>query len=665
MRLFFLCSLAYLSIPQISKAQQDSIVTRDSSSHQLATVIVIAQQNLANKKTKVLSSLDGYLESNHFINMIRRGAYAWEPLLNGMASERSVVTIDGMRIYGACTDKMDPVTSYVEITNLNKVNIHSGQSGSANGATIAGSIDLVRRQSGFTNKGLNGMIFSGLETSNMQKITGTTLQYANNHFFSDIDFTYRDANNYKAGGGGEIQYSQFTKYNISGTAGWKPNEKQDLTASVIYDKATDVGYPALPMDVSLAEALIGSVQYERHGLTSTLQHWVTKLYYNKVTHIMDDTKRPVVAIRMDMPGYTKTGGFYSKLSGATHNHSWMLNVSAHYNTSYAEMTMYANNPAEKDMFMLTWPGVHTLYSGLFMEDKVSLSDQLSAAITIGAGLHHNIIKSDFGLQSLGIFYPGVQPSKTRWLKNFSTELQYDLSGWQYSLGAGYGERAPSVSEGYGFYLFNSFDRFDYIGKPDMKNEKSLELHAACSYKSSRFNFKAQASYFHIFYYIIGKPNREFSPMTIGANGIKVNEQLPAATIINTSIDAGYQLPYHLLLSGKAAYRRGKSGGFNLPLIQPFSYGTTLQYQHQLFIAEVSAEGALRQTKYSPAFGETAAGAYTVLNISASRRFNFQNQKVSFKAGVENLLDEYYNTFADWNRIPRMGRNIFINLLYSF
>ena len=154
-------------------------------------------------------------------------------------------------------------------------------------------------------------------------------------------------------------------------------------------------------------------------------------------------------------------------------------------------------------------------------------------------------------------------------------------------------------------------------------------------------------------------------MTIGANGIKVYEQLPAATIINTSIDGGYRLPYHLLLSGKATYRRGRSGGLNLPLIQPFSYGTTLQYQHQLFIAEVSAEGALKQTKYSPEFGETAARAYALFNISASRQFNLQNQKITVKAGVENLLDEYYSTFADWNRIPRMGRNIFINLLYSF
>ena len=65
--------------------------------------------------------------------MIKRGNYAWEPTLNNMVSERLVVTIDGMQIFGACTDKMDPITSYVDVSNLEKVTIGSGQEGTENG----------------------------------------------------------------------------------------------------------------------------------------------------------------------------------------------------------------------------------------------------------------------------------------------------------------------------------------------------------------------------------------------------------------------------------------------------------------------------------------------------------------------------------------------------
>lgn len=38
-----------------------------------------------------------------------------------------------------------------------------------------------------------------------------------------------------------------------------------------------------------------------------------------------------------------------------------------------------------------------------------------------------------------------------------------------------------------------------------------------------------------------------------------------------------------------------------------------------------------------------------------------NLILSLKAGAENLFDAYYSTYADWKNIPRMGRNVFVNL----
>ncbi|MFC5048886.1 hypothetical protein [Aquimarina hainanensis] len=32
-----------------------------------------------------------------------------------------------------------------------------------------------------------------------------------------------------------------------------------------------------------------------------------------------------------------------------------------------------------------------------------------------------------------------------------------------------------MSEGYGFFLFNSFDGYDYIGNPALKKEKSVDF----------------------------------------------------------------------------------------------------------------------------------------------------------------------------------------------
>ncbi len=80
-------------------------------------------KKLHQKQSKSLATIDEFLEKSPKVNMIKRGGYAWEPLINSMATERTIITIDGMRIFGACTDKMDPVISYVEVSNLSKAQI--------------------------------------------------------------------------------------------------------------------------------------------------------------------------------------------------------------------------------------------------------------------------------------------------------------------------------------------------------------------------------------------------------------------------------------------------------------------------------------------------------------------------------------------------------------
>lgn len=656
----FTCLLSSLSLfSQVNTAgNPDSVLQK-----QLDELIVISERTPSQSSTKPLSNIESYLSQSEVINMLRRGSYAWEPVLNGMGSERSVITIDGMRIYGACTDKMDPVTSYVEITNLASAGVHSGQQG-ASGSTIAGSIDLKRKKGQFGEKAQYGSLFGGFESNNLQKIVGATHAYSNQRFFSDLNVTFRDAENYRAGRGKEVLNSQYTKYNASATAGYKLGLNQHLEASVIYDRAADIGYPALPMDVSLATALIASLEYVQTELAPSLKQFRTKLYYNNVRHIMDDSQRPEVPIRMDMPGWSNTAGFYSSLDGAKAKHTWKATVSGHRNSSLAEMTMFSNNPVEKDMFMLTWPGVLTHYADFSLEDNIRFSGCWMALFSAGTALHNNVIDNEFGLSSLKIFNPDIEQSKTRVLKRFSASAQYGHNSWQYTLGIGYGERAPAISEAYGFYLFNAFDRFDYIGNSQLKNESSASLISGVTYRAKSLTAKVSANHFYIRDYIIGTPV-DLSPMTIGAAGVKVYEQIKYAHVFNSALDLSYGIR-NFLLKTRFSYRRGSGDSISsLPLIQPLVYNTGIEYSKGTIAATVSVEGAASQNRYNPEFGELPLPAYSVLNVSVSKRFVFGRQVLNLRSGCENLLDARYTTFSDWNRIPRMGRNLYLNLVYSF
>ena len=465
--------MGLIFVPQLQAQQADSLKTVE-----LQEVVVIATPRALDyqKQRKPLSSLDEFLESSKHVSMIKRGAYAWEPSMNNMTSERLSVTIDGMQIFGACTDKMDPITSYVDVSNLSEAEIGSGQQGAAFGNTIGGGINLKLDKSNFKSTGWNGALETAYESNNKQRVFGGELNYSEEKFYLNTDAIYRKADNYKAGGGETVEYSQFEKYNFSVNTGYKIADDQTIAATLIYDEANDVGYPALPMDVSLARAVIGSVSFVQDTLFGSFTNWESKVYYNNIKHVMDDTQRPDVAIHMDMPGWSETFGAYTQAKLQSKKHRFLLKVDGFYNKSLAEMTMYPQDTNEPLMFMLTWPDVRTQDVGVFAEDQIELeSSHLKFSTRLA--YHSNTVADDFGLKSLQIFYPEMEKTNTRFLKSFSAQYHKMMNPIHLTFGLAYGERAPSVSEGYGFYLFNSFDNNDYIGDPELNTEASMEANA--------------------------------------------------------------------------------------------------------------------------------------------------------------------------------------------
>ena len=664
--LFILVSVLFQSIhSQEKKKKVDTLEVHRF----LKEVIIIGKKrkDIDNKKyIKPLSTLDQFLEESSKITMIKRGNYAWEPTINNMLSDRISVTIDGMQIFGACTDKMDPITSYVDVSNLEKIAIFSGQHGNENGQTIGGAIDLKLDKSNFTkfdSKLITGFD-AGYESNANTRIFGAEANYSTKKFFLNTDFISRNSGNYFDGNNNEVLFSQYNKYNFSAISGYKISSKEKIGATLIYDKATDVGYPALPMDVSLAKAIIGSISYEYSNTKSFINNLETKIYANSITHVMDDTKRPNVPIHMDMPGWSDTYGFYIKAKVKKKKHSFLANFNGYYNKSLAEMTMYPANSSERLMFMLTWPDVRTFYSGFYLEDKIRLSTATSAQLSARIGFQNNRIASDFGLGSLKIFYPNLNPSKNRFLPSFSAQITHKKKSFVYTTSLGYGERAPSVSEGYGNFLYNSFDNFDYIGNPYLKNEKSLEFNTKIDFKKKKFSFTLENSFFYISDYIIGEINRNYTPMVIGADGVKVYSSLDKVLQFNSTLSTSYKINTNFTTNASIGYNYGKEiSGEHLPLIAPFSYKANLIYKKNVFTSKIEMVGAGTQVNYSKSYGEDKTKKYTVFNFDAGYKFYINNDALILKTGVENIFNTYYSTYSDWKNIPRMGRNIFVNLSY--
>ena len=303
---------------------------------------------------------------------------------------------------------------------------------------------------------------------------------------------------------------------------------------------------------------------------------------------------------------------------------------------------------------------------MFLEDNIALNCHSSLKFSTSLANHFNQVASELGLESLQIFYPNMKASKNRILPSISSNYSYDENGFSYGFGLAYGERAPSVSEGYGFYLFNSFDRYDYIGNPELKNENSVEGSISIGYKTQKFSAKISSSYFHISNYIVGKPDPNLSTMTIGASGVKIYTALDFATIFNADLNLEYQFSTDFKWKGLLVYSYGKDfEKRNLPFISPLRYSSSLDFKIGKFASEIAVQGNATQTQFSPFYGEDRTPSYAILNFDTGYSFAFEKVNCNLKVGIENILDTYYSTFSDWNNIPRKGRNFFLNIAFAF
>ncbi|WP_313385236.1 TonB-dependent receptor [Chishuiella sp.] len=613
---------------------------------------------------KMNVSVDEFLASSDQISFIKRGAYAWEPLLNNMSTERSTVTIDGMHVFGACTDKMDPITSYVESNNLATIDIKSGQEGGMHGSTIAGSIDLKRKNSPFGRlQKWQGVYQSGFEFNNKQFFNLGNFSFSSNRFVVDGSISYRKAENYYDGNGHEVKHSQFKKFNTSLGIAYKTSELSSIRLDAIFDQAKDVGYPALPMDLWLSRAIITSATYKQLYKKGIIKAWDTKVYFNAIEHYMDDTKRPENLVHMDMPGWSTTYGLLSKLNIKQGDISSEIQLNAYNNRSIAEMRMYPQDRSKQTMFAYSWPWITTSYAGISFNNSWDISK--NSQLNFGGSLGLNYNRSKY-VEFNWIFHPGSPQEKTRFLPSINANYQLTINQFNFSVGGGYGQRAPSVSEGYGYYIYNSFDRYDYIGNPNLKNEISYEGNASAGFKNKKLSIQAKVNYFHIENYIIGKILSLGSPMNYQSVGVKSYTSLDYATLFNFSLNANYEITNGLHWNGVLTYARGMDNKENnLPFIRPLSYQTSLHYMYKEFGIQTSVNGDLKQINFSPEYGEDKTPAYTIWNLSTDYRINFKKVNATIQVGVENILDEYYSTYADWGNIPRMGRNFFTSLKINF
>lgn len=600
------------------------------------------------------------------ISLVRRGSFGMEPTIRSYHAGQINLLLDGMKIHGACTDKMDPASIYIEPQNLKSIDVFTNGGGLMNGSSIGGNINLkLAEASCHDESSFSGRFSSTYHTVSNAFTEALNLNYGQQKWAARLSATYRKASNYRDGNGNSIAFSQYEKANFSGNFKYMLSEHLTAATDFIFDEGWNIGYAALPMDVGYAKARIGALKLNYDNPKRTLQSMQLKIYANEVVHFMDDSHRPNVPIRMDMPGESRTLGAFAdgKLRLANH-HTLTVKGEVSLTNLVASMTMYDQKNAP--MYMLTWPDNSQLQTAATAEYNWQIDSltkvQLNGRIDFSAfRLTSEMGKDQFaGLGYSNANAQFVLPSVSAHLsRRFGSRFR---SGITYT----YNGRMPTASELYGFYLFNRFDAFDYIGSPNVQPETSHQGELNMQWRSKKLQLHTSAFVSLIHDYILGEYEPSFQVMTPGAKGVKIYKNAGDATMVGVEAGITYQPTASWNLLSTVKFNEGRFvNGDHLPMIHPLKNLSSVKKSFKNGWISTEVEIAAPQNAVSKSFNEQATPGYTLLHIRAGYQTKLFKKLTELNAGVENIFNEVYREHLDWGNIPRPGRNIYVQLAISF
>jgi len=598
---------------------------------------------------EILNKIEG-------VNLIRRGAFGMEPTLRTYSAGQINITLNGMKMYGACTDKMDPVTVYTEPGNMAMISVKQGASGSMNGSTIGGGMDMQLKEATFyCHKVLQVNAYSQWQSANNGFNNGIVINTNNTKNSIRLNWVHRIAGNYTAGNQILVNHSSYEKHNVSLSYARILNNNHTLIVDVLYDRGMNMGYPALPMDVKLAAAQIYSIAHRYQKNVGIVRRWESKVYFNSIYHEMDDTHRKEALIHMDMPGESRTMGYYSEISLLRKRMEYSFRTDGHQAYTFADMTMYY--PGSSPMYMQTLTGNFLTNFGFSGLIQYHLNTFIKTGVQFRGDYYQHIVTNEFGINQMKVFND-VRKQNQNYLKNGSLFIEFTKGRMLNRLMLAYGERVPTSNERLGYYLFNKSDGYDYVGAWKIKPESSLQIEYKLGFENKNTNVSLTLFRHHLYNYIYAMVNPLWSAMTVSARGVKFYMNIDYADLAGFEAHYTHRFNNHFIYTGNARFTYAwLSNGQPMQQVPPLKLLNTVRYQRQSLQFQFEHTGCFNQDRINKDFGEVRTNGFNLINVRTAYMWKFKKTALQLNAAIENIFDIYYREHLDWGGIPRMGRNL--------
>jgi len=355
-------------------------------------------------------------------------------------------------------------------------------------------------------------------------------------------------------------------------------------------------------------------------------------------------------------------------------HELRVGIDAQYNTLQSTANQLNINTGESSKLDTRYPdgknnmlNVAAYFSHTWKQNKtVTFTDGFRAGFS---SLHSRIEDTSF----FRLPYNVINQKNAVYSGNVAVMLNYK-NGWKNSFQVSTGFRVPNVDDL--SKIFESAPGAIIVPNDQLKPEKTITFETGVSkYSSNKLYWENNFYYTRFFDAIVTRPFNYNGKDSIIYDGsmsqVLANQNQRKAFIYGFTSNLKINITRNFDLSFATTYTRGEivTDSINTPLdhIPPFMANLKANYQYQKwsFGFIVNYNGWKRIADYC-LNGEdneqyaTSEGmpAWATANFRGSYKFN---NMLNIQAGVDNIFDTQYRTFA--SGINAAGRNVFVSLRF--
>jgi iron complex outermembrane receptor protein len=589
-------------------------------------------------KAAVTSEPVERLSANPSVSLSRMGGRGLDPVVRGQSQERVDVLLDGIRVEGACPNRMDPPTSRLSVALAPLLEVRTSNQTLRWGPITGGQVVATTAAPAFNGSGTTGhMTVAGADNGNGRLINGSAA-VGDDSAWLRLAGGYDEAEDYEDGDGNEVR-SAYKNSEARLDAAWKADNGFYIKGLVSRQEERDVKYAGSGMDAPETDTDILRLEL---GSPVANGEWNLLAWQADVDHIMDNFSLRDAMMKMLTASETETRGLRLTLDQSPDARTdWAIGADVETNNWHAERFGGANLDV---LTSVLWPDVDRDRFGLFAERFYRVTPQLQ----LGGGIRYDRVEMSAGsadkVFGTGMMAMSAADAYQSVYGTTATDVNDDnvsgfvSSDWRFSstqslvVTASHSVRSPGVTERY-IASWNTMDPSKrWVGNPGLDAEVHHKLELALPGRRDGWHWRPAVWVDQV---------DDFVLRTRNAAGVSVYRNIDAR-LMGVEGQLGWSNGTWSTNSSLASVRgENRDEDKALPQIPPVQFIQTLGWQHMGHAVELEWRLARRQDRVDLESGQDAGTSpgYGVLNLSGSHPLA---DYLSLSWAVDNLFD---NTWA--------------------